>query len=109
MNLKMYVLARRDLTPSQQAVQAGHALAQYLIDFSANVGMHEGGWLNGTLIYLGVENEKELKDWIFELDDAGVENSYFVEPDFDNQTTAVAALDYPDKRLEKLFSNLNLL
>lgn len=30
---KMYILTRRDLSKSYQAVQAGHALAQYMIDF----------------------------------------------------------------------------
>lgn len=32
MNKKMYVLIRKDLDPAYQAVQAGHALAQYMLD-----------------------------------------------------------------------------
>ena len=90
-------------------MQAGHALAEYLISYSDNLGIQSDEWLNGTLVYLGVENEEKLKDWIVKLDEMGSENSYFVEPDFDDQFTAVAALDYPDRRLEKLFKNLSLL
>jgi hypothetical protein len=48
---------RKDLSKSQQAVQAGHALAEYLLHGPSTA------WQNGTLIYLGVKNENELKFW----------------------------------------------
>lgn len=31
--MKMYILIRRDLSAPQQAVQGGHALAEYLLKF----------------------------------------------------------------------------
>lgn len=59
---KLYCLVRKDLSTSQQAVQAGHAVAELLLRGDIN------GWDNGTLIYLGVENEKALHDWMERLD-----------------------------------------
>ena len=57
MNKKLYVLVRKDLSKSQQAVQAGHVVAEYLLRGPRTV------WDNGTLVYLGVRNENELKFW----------------------------------------------
>ena len=48
---------RKDLSKSQQAVQGGHAVAEYLLSGPLTA------WPNGTLVYLGVRNETELKFW----------------------------------------------
>lgn len=48
---KLYVLVRKDLSKSQQAVQAGHAVAEFLLNND------DHGWDNGTLVYLGVPDE----------------------------------------------------
>jgi len=86
--MKMYVLVRRDLTTSQQAVQAGHALAKYM--WETPIGI-TGQWANGTLVYLGVENEKHLKKWRDKLEHSEMYFHEWREPDMDNQLTAVAA------------------
>jgi len=107
----MYVLVRKDLPGTQPAVQAGHALAQYLLEHPDMVGF-EGKdiWVNGTLIYLGIPNKSDLIDWVVKMQEReDISYSEFFEPDIGDELTAVAALDYPDGRLEKLFKNLDLL
>lgn len=89
---KLYILVRKDISKSQQAVQAGHAVAEYLLR------VPNTHWDNGTLIYLGVKNERELIEWGNKL------SSWigFREPDIGNQLTAIATE-------ENLFKNMRLL
>ena len=105
----MYVLVRKDLSSSYSAVQAGHALAQYIIDYPDNIGIRKDEWCNGTLIYLAVNDENELASWASTLFQLDIEYSEFVEPDIGDELTAITALDYPDRRLEELFKGLSLL
>lgn len=95
--MKMYVLVRKDLTKAQQSVQGGHALAEFLLN-------HSTSWDNGTLIYLGVKSEHQLKNWIRKLERNSLEVAVWREPDMGNQITAVAA--YSE---ERMFKNLNCL
>ncbi len=44
--MKMYVLVLKNLSKSQQAVQAGHALCSFLFKNPKTK------WNNGTLVYL---------------------------------------------------------
>jgi hypothetical protein len=57
MNRKLFVLTRKDLSKSQQAIQAGHALAEYLLRGPVTF------WENGTLVYLAVKDETNLRLW----------------------------------------------
>ena len=54
---KLFVLTRADLPPGYQAVQAGHAVAEWML---RNDG-HE--WRNQTLVYLSVPDEPSLAMW----------------------------------------------
>ncbi len=100
MKQKMYVLVRKDLDTSYQAVQGGHALAEFLIKNPDT----QTEWSNGTLIYLGVKNEEELERWIYKINKKNINYAKFREPDIGDQITSIAL--YYDG---KLFSKLKLL
>lgn len=96
--MKLYVIVRKDLSISQRAVQAGHAVAEFLLrgPFSR--------WKNGTLIYLGVKGLRQLENLKYKLDFNGISYSEFREPDIGNEVTAIATDQYCE-----LFDKLNLL
>src|SRR5574340_1067931 len=96
----MFVLVRKDLSKNQQAVQAGHALAEYLM----HVQQHN--WTNGTLIYLGVDNEKDLEKWGEILDIHNIRWAKFIEPDRNNEMTAISAAS--DKNIFRKLQLLNM-
>ena len=81
---KLYVLVRKDLSKSQQAVQGGHAVAEYLLHGPSTA------WPNGTLVYLGVRNETELKFWGTQITKKGYAIVPFREPDRADEMTAIA-------------------
>lgn len=93
----MYVLVRSNLSKSQQAVQAGHCVAQHLID-------NQTEWTNGTLVYLKVPSEKVLINYYNYLFDNGYECSCFREPDIGNELTSVSCLGHGE-----MFKSLKLL
>ena len=84
--MKLYVLVRKDLPRKYQAVQAGHAVAEYLLRVPRLV------WDNGTLIYLSVRNEMELASWGEKLTKEKINWCGFREPDIGNQLTAIATV-----------------
>lgn len=95
--MKLYVIVRKDLTPSQIAVQAGHAVAEYLVEDSQT-------WRNETLVYLGVKNLFHLEKWMRKLNDFDVRYTTWREPDINNEVTAIASTGSSE-----YFKQLNLL
>lgn len=83
---KLYVVVRKDLSKSQQAVQGGHALAEYVLR------NRDTDWNNGTLVYLGVRDESELKSLTTKLDYSKICHTTFREPDIGDEITAIASL-----------------
>jgi hypothetical protein len=93
---KLYVLVRKDLPISYQAVQAGHAVAEWLL--------HDQSWKNETLVYLGVEDEKHLKRWVDKLRFRRIKWVGFMEPDIGGELTAIASAGN-----DRIFKGLKLL
>ena len=103
---RLYILTRNDLGIAYQAVQGAHAVAQFVLDYPDNE------WKNGYLIFLAVEDEGELREWLGNLEfdnemksnDKKIPISKFFEPDLDNQLTAVAVYTTGRK-----FKNLDIM
>ena len=95
---RMYVLVRRDLPMSQQVVQSGHAVAEFLLRGPKTK------WKNGTMIILGVSGRRQLKSWRRRLDGMGVKYKIFREPDIGDQATALATV-----HTGEIFRRLSLL
>lgn len=98
---RLYVLTRSDLNPIYAGVQAGHAVAEYLIQHP------QTPWRNETLIYLTVKDESELNLWGERLSSEGIKFSEFIEPDIQNQKTAIATVVHEDQT--NIFRKLSLL
>lgn len=101
--MKLYVLIRKDLSISQRAVQAGHAVAEFC-------KLHPNTKWNrettGTLVYLAVDNEKELTTWLRSCAEY-TDVAPFYEPYWGNSLTAFAALGI--KPVERAVSVLELI
>lgn len=93
--MKMYVVVRDDLSVAQKAVQAGHALAEYLKENKDTL------WNNGTLVYLTTKNIEQFKN---KLDVYRIEYNEFREPDIGNELTAIASTEG-----KRFFKKLKLL
>lgn len=94
---KMYVIVRNDMSAGQKAVQAGHALAEWMLHDNES-------WKNRTLVYLTARNECHLKSIMQKLRFKQIEYTSFQEPDIGFETTAIAT--YGDG---KQFKRLPLL
>lgn len=96
--MKLFIVVRKDLTPSQQIVQSGHAIAEFLLTRPYTK------WNNETLVVLGLDNLDMLNKFIFKLDQMGIKWVGFKEPDIGNELTAIACDED-----EPIFSGMELL
>jgi len=98
----MYVLVRTDIGYVHRAVQAGHAIAGFLMKYPC---IYKGvRWENGIMVYLAVKDEAELIQWSNRFRDESRNAEMFVEPDwgYEPQNTAIATIgfkgDFPTLR-----------
>lgn len=99
--MKLYVLVRSDLSKSQQAVQAGHAVAEFLLHYK------DTEWNNGTLVYLKSPGDWDLYNWIEGALKERASYMPFYEPDMDHEITALAILGTGN--IPKLLENYRLV
>lgn len=85
---KVYLITRADLKPGQQAVQAAHALTEFIFQHAEQAQR----WKNesNTLVMLAVKCEDELNRLIEKSLKRDIKISPFYEPDLDNALTAIA-------------------
>lgn len=82
----MYVFVRKDLTHSQQVVQASHACIE------ASRVFLEPDTEHPHLVVIGVKNQNKLKKCIEHLKQLNICHEEFIEPDIGNEITAVATV-----------------
>lgn len=85
---KLYLVTREDLSPAQQAVQAAHALTEYLIQHREGAS----SWYSSsnTIALLSVPTEESLSILAHKARRKGFMISEFREPDRLDELTAVA-------------------
>jgi peptidyl-tRNA hydrolase len=97
-------VTRRDLHPGAQASQLTHAAQQ----FEKEHFDVQNEWYSKSnhLVLLSCENEESLKQLFLKANIKGIKASAFIEPDMDNQLTAIAF--EPGEDTCKLCSSLPL-
>ena len=105
--MKLYVVVRSDLSRSQQAVQAGHALAELLLWGPAQRISRQ--WNNHTLVYLRVRDLESLEQLKASLDKYQQYPVAFREPDIDDEMTAFALFESDHVGAMGLLSSLPLV
>lgn len=80
----IYVFIRKDLSLPQQVVQSSHACIEAAKSFLSNDLEHP------HLVVLGVKGEHQLYTAAQKLDKAGIRYRTFIEPDRNDEATAIA-------------------
>lgn len=97
----MYVLIRDDMRYENEAVQAGHAVAEYLLNHTP---IYKGEmWKNGIMVYLSVKDETELLAYAHTFYLKEHKYGIFTEPDWgEPQRTALATIAFKGEMFTEL-------
>lgn len=97
----MYVLVRSDIGYVHSAVQAGHAVAEYLLNHTP---IYKGEmWKNGIMVYLSVKDESQLLSYAHTLHLKEHKYGMFTEPDWgEPQRTALATIAFKGEMFTEL-------
>lgn len=96
----IYLVTRADLPPGQQAVQAAHALHEFIFKFPGT--SCEWHRTSGFLVLLAAENESVLLRLADRALLGGIEFAEFREYDYGDALTAVAFAPSAKELLRKL-------
>lgn len=85
---KLYLITREDLPPGQQAVQAAHALRQFVAEHPET----DRQWFSGsnTLAILTVKDQSTLEGLFKKAINRRIPVAKFQEPDRSDELTAIA-------------------
>ena len=85
---RLHLITRADLPPGDQAVQAAHALTEFVVEHAgAAQKWHRE---SNTLALLAAPDEKALERMLDRAFDLGILSASFREPDLGNSLTAIA-------------------
>lgn len=87
---KLYVFVLKSLTPSQKAVQAGHAVSLIAVKNPAV------DWSKQTFVYLNASSV-QLQRLVLGKNQDDPTYSFFIEPDFNSILTSVALFGIEDE------------
>ncbi len=93
--VKLYTITRRDLFPGYQAVQSSHAVADLVFTMSEEVIDWKKN--SNTMVQLSTTDESTLQHLFFRVQAEGFHPVAFLEPDIQNQLTAIAFIG--DKKI----------
>lgn len=102
MSYKLYLVTRQDLPPGQQAVQACHAMTEFLIEHKNEAKLWHD--TSNYLALLSVPDEQSLCKLVDKAHEHDLCLSLFHEFDRDGELTAVAF----ESRAKQLLRNVKL-
>jgi peptidyl-tRNA hydrolase len=86
--MKLHIVIRSDISVADQAVQACHAVVQFMVQYPESAR----SWYaqSNTLVLLAAKDEHELQRISDKAFDLGVQTATFKEPDLGNAITGIA-------------------